>query len=811
MNFLKLFLILVTIGYCLTDTAIVNCESEFENKVKEKCVAIGSCTYSSKDGACIETHRCSYGNSDDCEGIVPINFTFFKCKYSGTGSSSVCEEKPKVCSDYNLIAGDTNPGDTIHSDICSQLSPSNQLKHCLIDSSNNCNENNYALCSSITSDIYDHINICNNNIPKNVSQKCEWNTADNPSNPFCKSIPRICGEDFYNENIDNCGKLAVSNTNTKKCIYDRSLNSNKGGCKEETIRCEDFSLPSSGDCTRYKPLNQDMNGYNYTLKCVRDDVHSTETLTKCKSAKKQCRDYNSPNPSILPDLELQGIKFDESFCKQLDVSEDYFRCAYDKDKGCYEEFITCGDYTNHKVETDRDCEDIVLLNTNQKCFYNNINDTCDTRDIYHSCDEYKEGDKKTCESILSSENNQYCILDKDSICMSKPINCSEAYTKEDCLHIAKPSDSNKRCVFGYPSSTSSTEKCYEEFLRCEDYNPNSNYGSDECSYIKLYDGKTCELPQVSTVTGDRCISKFKTCGQATTEEECKLIAKTGVTDPERKVCDWYKNTSSGQESCIENYKYCSDYRGNNDYNKCTRIKPYDLSGNNIEYGYKCTYDETDVGCQKVPVECEDATSPVECTSFSDYIKDKEKQYCVYYGGKCTTQYKECEFVDRYSDKCSTNIIEGYIINACTQGSDGKCERSDNRCRYYTKPVPFTATTPNAMDKFYIDLCQSINPNCTYKSTNGKCEFVKQSCDKTVFYSNDTANKEICENIQVDKPYKKCVLKEDFSGCKEVYKETDYSTASISYSNPPDASTQGNSSGFIVKGIHLILALLCLLI
>lgn len=812
MNFLKLFLILVTIGYCLTDTAIIDCESEFENKLKEKCEEIGSCTYNSIDRQCIEYHQCSDGDGESswiCQGIVPKNFTFYKCKYSGSGSTSKCEEKPRECSDLHSIFGYSITGD-----ICSQLSAPTEGKHCLLDSSYNCNENNYAQCSSITSDIYNHINICNNNIPKDLSRKCEWNTADNPSNPFCKSIPRICGEDFYNENIDNCGKLAVSNTNTKKCIYDRSLNFDRGGCKEETIRCEDFSLPSSGDCTRYKPLNQDMNGYNYTLKCVRDDVRSTETLTKCKSAKKQCKDYHSPNPSILPDLELQGIKFDESFCKQLDVSEDYFRCAYDKNKGCYEEFITCEDYTNHKVETDRDCEGIVLLNTNQKCFYNNINDTCVTRDIYHSCDEYKEGDKKTCESILSSENNQYCILDKDSICMSKPINCSEAYTKEDCLHIAKPSNSNKRCVFGNPRSntyTSSTGKCFEEFLRCEDYSASSDYGSAQCSYIKLYDGKTCELPQGSTVIGDRCISKFKTCGQANTEEECKLIAKTGVTDPERKVCDWYKNPSSGQESCIENYKYCSDYRGDNDDDECTRIKPYDLSGNNIEYGYKCTYDESDVGCQKVPVECEDATSPVECTSFSDYIKDKEKQYCVYYGGKCTTQYKECEFVDRYSDKCSTNIIEGYIINACTQGSDGKCERSDNRCGEYTSPVSFTVTAPNAMDKYYIDLCQSINPNCTYQPTNGKCEFDQQSCDETVFYSNDTANKEICENIQVDKPYKKCVLKEDFSGCKEVYKETDYSTANISYSNPPDASTQGNSSGFIVKGIHLILALLCLLI
>ena len=149
MNFLKLFLILVTIGYCLTDTAIINCESEFENKLKEKCEEIGSCTYNSIDGQCIEYHQCSDGDGEYswiCEGIVPKNFTFYKCKSSGSGSTSKCEEKPRECRDLHRIA----TGYSITGDICSQLSAP-EGKHCLLDSSyNNCNENNYALCSSIT-------------------------------------------------------------------------------------------------------------------------------------------------------------------------------------------------------------------------------------------------------------------------------------------------------------------------------------------------------------------------------------------------------------------------------------------------------------------------------------------------------------------------------------------------------------------------------------------------------------------------------------------------------------------------------------
>ena len=47
--------------------------------------------------------------------------------------------------------------------------------------------------------------------------------------------------------------------------------------------------------------------------------------------------------------------------------------------------------------------------------------------------------------------------------------------------------------------------------------------------------------------------------------------------------------------------------------------------------------------------------------------------------------------------------------------------------------------------------------------------------------------------------------------EEVYRELEFSTSSNSYSTPPDASNQGNSSGFIEKGIHLIMALFCLLI
>ena len=45
---------------------------------------------------------------------------------------------------------------------------------------------------------------------------------------------------------------------------------------------------------------------------------------------------------------------------------------------------------------------------------------------------------------------------------------------------------------------------------------------------------------------------------------------------------------------------------------------------------------------------------------------------------------------------------------------------------------------------------------------------------------------------------------------EIYRELEYSTSYISYT-PQETSSEGNSSGFIGKGIHLIMAFLCLLI
>ena len=52
------------------------------------------------------------------------------------------------------------------------------------------------------------------------------------------------------------------------------------------------------------------------------------------------------------------------------------------------------------------------------------------------------------------------------------------------------------------------------------------------------------------------------------------------------------------ETCFENYKFCSDYRGDGP-NICRQIKPYNKEGTEIDITSKCEY-ESNVGCQRIP-------------------------------------------------------------------------------------------------------------------------------------------------------------------------------------------------------------------
>ena len=776
MKLLQILLVCAIFGYCIMDDAF-DCKTPFETLLKAKCEAIGSCTYDSVDGDCVETHDCSTGNVSVCGSIHPTSFHTNKCELSGTR----CEMKEKLCGDF-----DTNG---ITGDDCTQLVAPNKNDQRCIPYNLPCKAH-YNDCTKITTN---DNNECTNNVPSNPLGKCTWDYDTSKCNSV---ITRNCGDyPHYYDNIETCPSLLIQGTDRdkKKCIYDN----NNQACAAKYEKCEDTPLLYGNLCQQAMPLNANNDDYDYTQYCIKSG-------TNCIHVKRKCKEFDKSDVAIPTDL------LSEELCGQLEVTEDYLRCAYNETSNkCYEEYKTCEDYINNKVETDRKgCENIVLTDKNTKCVYITEKDECQTRNIYSKCGDYKGNDKKICESIVLYPNNRsYCILDKDKECIEKSINCSEAETEEDCLNIAKASESNKRCA--YNPNNNNKPKCYEEYIRCEDYvqDPQS---SNYCSYIKLYDGKTCKSESVSSVSGytSICRSNYKNCGDTKNKEECKLIAITGVSDPERKVCDYVESSSS--KICFENYKYCSDYRGTNK-SACTYIKPYDESGDNVDIRYKCEL-EDGVGCQRVPVECEDAKkNPILCEEFSQYIKDKDKKYCLFYGGSCITQYQKCEYVDQgssYNTKCTSNIIKGRIRNVCKQNSTTfKCY-TENQCSLFSPPSPYTS--PTSKSKYYKELCESINPNCTF-DTNGDCVFKEKACDDILFYTDDENNKQICENMKVSKPYKKCVLRANKTGCETVYIELDYATTYNSYISNTSNSNQESSSNIISKSVSLVITLLCLLI
>lgn len=770
MKTLQFLLILALIGYCFTDT---DCETTFEDLLEQKCKAIdSSCTYDKISQKCFEIRECRYGNEDSatCGRIYPTDLHKYKCSYDGTN----CNTVEKECRDYN-----TNG---IKTDTCSNLKAPDKQRCFLVNSATPSCTEYYNKCEDITTDVSTK---CPINVPSDNKKKCEV-----ASDSTCTTVQRYCDDNSApfeaDENI--CSLLVINNYDVdrgkKSCIYKDYK------CQSKYNYCDDINYRSQ--CEVSMPLNADKKDYDYTQICTWD---SSVTRNNCKAEKRKCTDYNKAYVSIPEDL------LSEELCDKLEVSENYQRCAYkESSKECYEEYKTCEDYITNKVETDRnDCEKIVLTDKTKKCVYIKEEDKCVTKTIYSSCSDYSGNDKKICESIVLPQNNRsYCILDKDRNCIEKSINCSEAYTPDDCLFIAKASENNKRCAYN--------SKCYEEYIRCEDFiATTSNYY--ECNNIKLYNGKTCKYERITGINGNYeyiCRADYKTCEYAETEEECKLMAITGVSDPERKVCDY---DDSRTTKCQENYKYCSDYRGTST-SFCSNIKPYDESGKEIDIRYKCEY-EPNVGCQRVPVKCEDAKkNPILCDKFSDYIIDKDKKYCLFNGGECITQYQQCEFFDKGSSDCRNNIIKGNIRNVCALDSERKCV-TQKKCNLFIYPTSYSTYSPTALSKYYTDLCHSINPNCTF-NTDGKCIYEEKDCENTYFYTEDENNKQICENMEVSKPYKKCVLKEDKSGCEEVYRELNYSNAYYSYTNNTTDSNQ-NSSDFIPKGINLLIFMLSLLI
>ena len=801
MKFSQIILFLVLLIICSSQ----ECTTGFDSKMSDKCKNFDLLSCSLDNLGCFRRDCRKAEDSGSCLRTLPSsNVNTKKCEWFG--SLEGCKEVDKTCSDYNKFGGKYLPNG---GDKCTDLRMSNGMS-CILDEDvrDGCKAR-YNRCQDVRTD---DLNVCDEYllINNDFKKKCESGIPQGATASSCyekSGLPRSCSEansitsDFIVNDI-NCNKFEKSNG--KYCV---SLG---GSCLEVYPYCKDFNTDRD-TCeninSQYKrmPVNSNGIGYDYSKKCVWDETHPD----KCVEQFRTCGDYND---------NLAG---DKERCINFKTTDDTKKeCVYDSTKfgnaKCYEEYKTCKEFSDNTLGKDRNsCNSP----TDETCDYILRKDQCQTKKNYTSCSEYDETGEKDriiCESIISQTNHLYCVFENDNHCIERESFCSEVYNEDDCLHIAKATDANKKCAFG-------NGKCYEEYIRCEDYLETSSYN---CTNIRLYNGQQCEYDSQS----GRCRTRNKFCSEARTKEECKLMnkAKIGISDPERKICgDYYYNYTYKDDQnqdqtitlwkCAEIYKYCSDYKGTDD-TECENIKPYDEKGEKIDTHSKCIREN--YKCQRVNKTCEYAgNNPILCSEIRDKIKDNSIYYCRFdiSKDKCITNYKSCEDYketsldsDQYSpsqdtidafynkqDKCENNIPENYNTGLCKYKLDG----NTYKCVTNKECNDFDLTK-------YDDLCDQVDSECHYDTNAMKCEKVEKECNEVRFFTDSDTNADKCKKIDASVPYKICALKEDKSGCEEIYREFSFSTAPPPNSEFPGTQTEG-ASGMIMR-IQLIITLLFLL-
>lgn len=829
MKTFQVILVFALIGYCFSD--IDDCSTEFETKLRTLCTSIDSstCIYPSHD-MCYSKNACSEG-TEACTSRTHPKHNIYKCVEDSDGQ---CVEKKKECSDYDMTNGDScinlDPGDASKKRCAAPLLTDTSVSVQCKSHFNLCED--FSIADATT---------CPLNIPLDPLKECLWNSESTK----CETKYKKCRDSSIAPSINTCHLLPVSSeaeTAGKTCIFDGS------SCIEDYAYCEDYKGDASGECTAIRPLKTDKINYDSMKECAFDETRTN----KCYATDKyvNCDDYTTGLHS--PELCL-SLKSEDPTNK---------RCVYRYNGDiCEDQYQTCEKY-NSKTETksDTECKNIILLEKSKKCVWNadKTNAECETADkdcdyykpylphefctdiilkdnnkhciivgteckeAYKNCAAYKGNDKKTCESISSGSLSSKCILEKDSRCVEKALTCSEATSEEQCKNI-KPSDSKKECIY-YDGN------CIENYKTCEDYEGNNKL---ICERIYQFNGKKCLFDSA------KCKSYQKICEEAENEEECKLIEKTGVSNPDR-ICSF---DSAFTPKCYENYKYCSDFRENNP-TFCSKIKPYDNTGENLDIAYNCVDDIDGFGCKKKLLSCDIAgTDAAFCELISTKLKasTNNKKYCRFINGPCTEDYYTCDSYDEESfvDGDCTNIKpNNYLTHHCIVGNDEdgnkicKEEEPKNCDDYYT--VKYN-------DIHFQNLCINIKPYCSYQA--GKT-CTKTYCSTKTFGVALDSNAEICKNFPVSSSKKMCVLNSAKTACEEIDKPEDKDTTDSTSSPPTQEAqeektqenqgtqknnsdeeietttdnqvennpSQGNNNGFIIRGIHsLIIPLYLLLI
>lgn len=724
-----LFIIFISINFIIS-TTYYEC-SDFETIKKTSCESI---TFSNTTHKCkLINDKCivSYigceqytgDNNQTCQQIAASE-AGYKCIIKDVEGTNKCTPVKKSCSEY------------VKGDVCSNLDPGDDKKRCIL-----------------------------------VGDKCE-------------SHYKACAD----EKDQNKCPLNIPEAVVNKCIWDSELK-----CIDNYGKCDDYKGNDQNVCKGIKPLNSESNALDHLSKCLFD----SSAEKKCDKVSKTCKDF------------IYGDD-DDSYCEAFTTSTpDKTMCAL-LNKECKEQFITCEiynalenglknktfceaiipydttnsvfDYTSKcvfiedtskntktcklskkdcsEIKDESDCKVHIPENSDKMCVF--INKQC--KEVYKSCDIYNNKDEipknvSFCESIeIFTEDkeidysNQCVFKEADGICSPKAKKCDNyksSQSKEYCININLGAESKNKCAL-------INKECIEQPDTCEDYEGTNR---TICQNIVTSEEKKCILEKDKD-----CKTITKLCSEYSgkDKDECR---KYRALDKDYKKCIMVN------DKCTEQYLYCSDYVGNNK-EICESILPYDESGSDVLYAYKCVLD-TKEGCIRKSKDCSEAKTKNECDVIFNSLRDEDdKKHCLFYNNICSEQYKLCTDYTKDVDStiCNSIIPSNYNTHKCVfkNGNPTADPPVANSCieeAISCNDFKFESIR----EECEVIALNKIGKKCSF--SNGLCSEVSETCLELA--NNAQVTSEICESATTSDPKnKKCSLKSDKSGCEEIQNKKD---------------------------------------
>lgn len=746
MNAKLLSILLFVIPYCIICDGEATCDSLFNSIAQRNSIF-------------------NIYKENQCINLTPSS-SKSKCIYTTEG----CTSNYIKCSDYTVGTGETFSDTT-----CQNIKPENSKKKCIAQN-NQCKEV-FKVCTD-----YDGKDECS-------SLKINTEGTDESTKRCALNENRVCGVHYKEcttiQNNDN--NLCDNNIPTdekKKCVWDST------GCKSQDRKCSDYTV---------------INAYLGSTTCS-SLAHATEKkcilngITKQCEEKPSCEDYKGSTPS-----ECNNNTPIDKNKDNLDISNLY-KCAFDPNREedmCFQTLKLCEDYEAGY----NNCKDLHTYDLNKKrCF---LDGTC--KEVYIGCGLGTEGNCTGTIPYKIDENNEIvqdihfkCEWSGTS-CQLKERECNDDLIVNDqtlCLaHTFTDSNkSNKKCIYD------STSKCKEVYKTCELYEQNENTKTQNgCEEIyPTYEPKKCIFTEATTtpVVPAKCQTKERECEEGKNSVvTCEAIKASNSTH----YCRWsgssceehYRNckTTSDRLECEKNipydknkecilvhdsrcelatkqnqeqvYHYCSDYK-ESDANICGSIIPLTESGEPYSYSVKCKIKENK--CVLAEPKCDGINNELQC--FATILKDPNK-ICVYDNditkeNKCIEQYKDCSTFEANKNEVEESkrkdMCEGLIGQKCSYTSN-TCTAIPVECDHFNENLlsesPCTILTNSITDKAN---------KCVYDVKNGKCLDVPKTCSELGTFPNGVESDEkesICKRAEVREADKKCIVKEDGTGCKLV--------------------------------------------